>query len=60
MVTKQKVQQYNNIVVSVSGGSDSDIMVDMFTKCDPDKKVKYVFFDTGLEFQATKKNTWNT
>lgn len=56
MVTKQKVQQYNNIVVSVSGGSDSDIMVDMFTKCDPDKKVKYVFFDTGLEYQATKKH----
>ena len=56
MVTNSKVQQYNNIVVSVSGGSDSDIMVDMFTKCDPDKKVKYVFFDTGLEFQATKKH----
>jgi 3'-phosphoadenosine 5'-phosphosulfate sulfotransferase (PAPS reductase)/FAD synthetase len=54
MVTNSKVEQYNNIVVSVSGGSDSDIMIDMFTKCDPDKKVKYVFFDTGLEFQATK------
>lgn len=54
MVTNQKVQEYNNIAVSISGGSDSNIMLDMFTKCDPDKKVKYVFFDTGLEYQATK------
>lgn len=56
MVTNQKIQQYDNIVVSVSGGSDSDIMVDMFTKCDPDRKVQYVFFDTGLEYDATKKH----
>lgn len=54
MVTNSKVQQYDNIAVSVSGGSDSDIMIDMFTKCDPDRNVRYVFFDTGLEFQATK------
>jgi 3'-phosphoadenosine 5'-phosphosulfate sulfotransferase (PAPS reductase)/FAD synthetase len=56
LVTNQKVQQYKNIAVSVSGGSDSDIMIDMFTKCDPDRKVKYVFFDTGLEYQATKNH----
>ncbi len=56
MVTNSKVGQYNNIAVSVSGGSDSDIMVDMFTKCDPNRKVRYVFFNTGLEFQATKKH----
>ena len=56
MTTNVKVDQYKNIVVSVSGGSDSDIMIDMFTKCDLNKKVKYVFFDTGLEFEATKKH----
>lgn len=56
MVTNSKVGQYNSIAVSVSGGSDSDIMIDMFTKCDPNRKVRYVFFDTGLEFQATKKH----
>ncbi len=56
MVTNSKIEQYGNIAVSVSGGSDSDIMIDMVTKCDPDKKVKYVFFDTGLEFQATKEH----
>ena len=54
MVTNKKVQEYDNIAVSVSGGSDSDIMIDMFTKFDPDRKIRYVFFDTGLEFQATK------
>lgn len=56
MVTNSKVPLYENIAVSVSGGSDSDIMIDMFTKCDPDKKIKYVFFDTGLEFEATKRH----
>lgn len=54
MVTQSKVDLYHNIVVSISGGSDSDIMVDMFTKFDPDKKVKFVWFDTGIEYQATK------
>lgn len=54
LTTATKCELYNNISVSVSGGSDSDILVDMFTKYDKDKKVKYVFFDTGLEYQATK------
>lgn len=43
-----------NIVCSVSGGSDSDIVMDIVTKLDSEKKVKYVFFDTGIEYQATK------
>lgn len=54
MVTKQKVEQYNNIMVAISGGSDSDIMIDMFSKLDTEKKIKYVWFDTGLEYKATK------
>lgn len=45
---------YSNIVCTVSGGSDSDIVVDICTKCDSDKKIDYVWFDTGLEYQATK------
>ena len=39
---------------SVSGGSDSDILVDLCSKIDEDKKITYVFFDTGLEYEATK------
>lgn len=45
---------YNNILCSISGGSDSDIMLDIIHRIDVDKKVKYVWFDTGLEYQATK------
>ena len=54
MVTKQKIEQYQNIMVAISGGKDSDIMLDMFSKLDTEKKVKYVWFDTGLEYKATK------
>lgn len=45
---------YKNIGCSISGGSDSDIMLDIVHKCDKDKKVRYFWFDTGLEYQATK------
>ena len=45
---------YNKIVCSVSGGADSDIMLDIIWKCDINNKVTYVWFDTGLEYQATK------
>ena len=45
-----------NIACAVSGGSDSDIMVDILTKLDKDKKIIYVFFDTGIEYQATKEH----
>ena len=44
--------------VSVSGGADSDIMVDLIERvrtgswCD----IKYVFFDTGFEYKATKEH----
>lgn len=53
--TREKLNQYNNISCSVSGGADSDIMLDLLEKCKPDgKKINYVWFDTGLEYQATK------
>ncbi len=42
------------LVCSISGGSDSDIMLDIVYKCDKDNKVDYVWFDAGLEYQATK------
>lgn len=41
-------------VVSVSGGSDSDVVVDFLYQCGWSHKVDYVFFDTGIEYQATK------
>lgn len=52
--SKINSSKYENIVCSVSGGSDSDVMLDIVWQCDKDNKVTYVWFDTGLEYQATK------
>lgn len=51
---KLKNPNYENIMASISGGADSDIVLDILTKLDQDKQIQYVFFDTGLEYQATK------
>lgn len=46
-----------NIMVSISGGSDSDIVLDMFERLGYDEgEVVYVWFDTGLEYDATKRH----
>jgi 3'-phosphoadenosine 5'-phosphosulfate sulfotransferase (PAPS reductase)/FAD synthetase len=43
--------------VSVSGGSDSDIIMDLLELVKPDYcELAYVFFDTGLEYAATKRH----
>lgn len=47
-------RQHNKIMVSISGGSDSDIVLDICEKIKDDKEVEYVWFDTGVEYQATK------
>lgn len=52
--SKINSSKYKKIVCSVSGGSDSDVMLDICWKCDKDDKVDYIWFDTGLEYQATK------
>lgn len=45
------------IMVSISGGSDSDIMLDLFERIGyPEGLVVYVWFDTGLEYDATKRH----
>lgn len=56
IISQQKVERYEKLVVSVSGGSDSDIMLDIIARLDDEKKVKYIFFDTGIEYQATKEH----
>ena len=45
---------YKKILCSISGGADSDVMLDIIWKCDIHNKVDYIWFDTGLEYQATK------
>lgn len=55
LVTRKKFEEYKSILCSVSGGSDSDVMLDLFCRFDKDK-VTFVFFDTGLEYKATKEH----
>ena len=43
-------------VCSISGGSDSDIVLDIIHNVDEDRKVQYYWLDTGLEYQATKEH----
>ena len=48
---------YKRILVSVSGGSDSDLVIDICKKLDPYSiKTKYVWVNTGLEYEATKEH----
>ena len=59
-----RLTQHPNAICSYSGGSDSDIMIDLIERtrkmfndaCGREvlKPVKYVFFNTGLEMKATK------
>ncbi len=50
-------RNYKNVAVGISGGSDSDILIEL---CEMFKKenvnMTYVFFDTGMEYEATKKH----
>lgn len=45
---------YKNPVCAISGGSDSDVMLDLMERIRCDTPVRYVFYDTGIEYQATK------
>ena len=53
-----RLRQHPNAICSYSGGADSDIMLDLIEQARriaPSlPKVKYVFFNTGLEMKATK------
>lgn len=54
--SKINSDKYKKIICSISGGADSDVMLDIIWRCDKDNKVDYVWFDTGLEYEATKKH----
>lgn len=53
-----RLKQHPNAVCSYSGGSDSDLLIDLIetarTIMPSLPPVKYVFFNTGLEMKATK------
>lgn len=50
------LNSYKNPVCSISGGSDSDVMLDLLERVRNGRKITYVFFDTGIEYQATKNH----
>ena len=59
-----RLKQHPNAICSYSGGSDSDIMIDLIEtarKIAPSlPNVKYVFFNTGLEMKAIKEHVKHT
>ena len=59
--TYPKLELKNRIVIAISGGADSDIMIDLVIriatiKSIPLSKLSFIFFDTGIEYQATKEH----
>ena len=54
----QRLREHPKAICSYSGGADSDILIDMIEEARqilPSlPQVRYVFFNTGLEMQATK------
>ena len=53
---KNYLELHNRPICAISGGSDSDIMLDLVIKFDPERKTMFVFFDTGIEMIPTKKH----
>ena len=55
-----RLAQHPNAICSYSGGSDSDILIDIIERTRKLltylPEVKYVFFNTGLEMAATKRH----
>lgn len=51
---KNRIESHNRIAVSISGGSDSDTLLDIIEKSKGEKNIFYINFNTGLEYQATK------
>lgn len=52
VITHAKLKQYDKILCSVSGGSDSDILVDLCQKFDDADKITYIFKNS---YEYTRK-----
>lgn len=50
------LSEYHNVEVSVSGGSDSDIMLDLLIRTGNKNEMKFIWFNTGLEYKATRNH----
>lgn len=62
-IVAKRLRQHPNAICSYSGGSDSDVMIDLIERVRAVFRlppVQYVFFNTGLEMQATKDHVKRT
>lgn len=48
--------KYKSILVSISGGSDSDVVLDICERVSNRNNITYIWFNTGIEYQATKEH----
>lgn len=58
-IIAKRLMEHPNAICSYSGGSDSDIMLDIIERTRKAfnlPEVKYCFFNTGLEMKATKNH----
>ena len=58
-----RLKQHPSAICSYSGGADSDILIDLIERARALfnlSPVKYVFFNTGLEMDATKRHVLET
>lgn len=57
---KSVFETHNKVLFSYSGGSDSDTMLDLVQKVIKEMnwkgEIRYVWFDTGIEYDATKRH----
>lgn len=56
-IIAKRLREHPNAICSYSGGSDSDIMIDLIERTRVIfslPPIRYAFFNTGLEMQATK------
>lgn len=59
----KRLKEHPNAICSYSGGSDSDIMIDLIERTRQTFKlppIHYAFFNTGLEMKATKDHVKKT
>ena len=64
-IIARRLTEHPKAICSYSGGSDSDIMIDLIERTRKMfegrlPEVKYVFFNTGLEMKATKNHVRET
>ena len=62
-IIAKRLKEHPNAICSYSGGSDSDLLIDLIErvrKIHRLKPVAYAYFDTGLEMKATRDHVNDT